>query len=325
MAIPWSSPTYSRYRANRGEPPQTSNGGRQVQIEKLDRASRLLLGALIEAHDVLQQLQAESESGDQGAVNASVEANIERVRQFAQVIREPKNELTNTTSDNQVASTPKKQKDIVPANNDIDTKASDKNNGCEVAPTFTPVPTFVRNTLPDLVQNVQVSDSYVPNKFDLNAPLPDLLMGSNLSPKAITPRKKFSPKKYAPRKKKVFKLTTLEEMQMTKTSQDNLNPISWKDAGSKLSDVAKSWDFARRPSLPNVRNNVDVHPRDHHLARRHSLARWMRGELSHDDRLSSVDENESSKKTDILLSSVFRVVQAVGLFLIIRKVENMFQ
>merc|ERR1712106_929562 len=204
---------------------------------------------------------------------------------------------------------PPPKKNIVPVENkDTDTKASDINNGCEVAPPCTPVPTFVRNSLPDLLQDVQVAESYVPdNKFDLNAPLPDLLMGSTQSPKAITPRKKFSPKKYAPRKKRVFKLTTLEEMQTTKSGQDNLSPISWREAGNKLSDVAKSWDSARRPSLPNVRNNVDMHPRDHHLARQHPLAQWMRGTLSHDDRFLSDDENESAKKTDILLSSVFRV------------------
>merc|ERR1719483_66474 len=146
-------------------------------------------------------------------------------------------------------------------------------------------------------------------------------MGSTLSPKAITPRKKFSPKKYAPRKKKVFRLTTLEEMQSPKNCQDTLSPLSWRDAGTKLSDVAKSWDSARRQSLPNVRNNVDMHPRDHHLARRNSLGRWMRGELSQDDRLTSCEENESAKNSDMLLRNVFRVVQAVGLFLIIRKVD----
>jgi len=329
MAIPWSSPTYSRYRANRGDPPQTANSARQVQVQKLDRASRLLLGALLEAHDVLQSLQTDvsADNEDHGAVNSSVEANIERVKKFALEISEPKIELTK---DNQEAATssPSKKKDIVPVEqNDIESKASDKNEKCDATHSSNPVPTIVSNSLPDLVQNIQVSDTYVPTKDDLNAPLPDLLMtGSSMSPKAITPRKKFSPKKYSPRKKKVFKLTTLEELQRTKSSEEKHLPrLSWRDAGIKLNDVAKSWDSARRQSLPNVRNNVDMHPRDHHLVQQRTLVQWMRGDLSRDDRLLGDDENESSKKTDILISGVFRVVQAVGLFLIIRKVENMFQ
>merc|ERR1739842_77516 len=116
----------------------------------------------------------------------------------------------------------------------------------------------------------------------------DLLMtGSTMSPKAITPRKKFSPKKYSPRKKKVFKLTTLEELERAKTNEENPSlRLSWRDAGTKLNDVAKSWDSARRQSLPNVRNNVDMHPRDHHLVQQHTLVQWMRGDLSRDDRLS---------------------------------------
>ena len=298
-------------------------------MQKLDRASRLLLGALLEAHDVLQSLQTEvsADNEDQGAVNSSVEANIERVKKFALEISEPKIELTK---DNQGActSSTSKKKDIVPVEqNDIQNKASDNNDMCDVTESSNPVPTIVSNSLPDLVQNVQVSDSYVPTKDDLNAPLPDLLLtGSTMSPKAVTPRKKFSPKKYLPRKKKVFKLTTLEELQRTKTSEEKQSPrLSWRDAGIKLGEVANSWDSARRQSLPNVRNNVDMHPRDQHLVQQHTLVQWMRGDLARDDRSLAEDENEASKKTDILLSGVFRVVQAVGLFLIIRKVENMFQ
>ena len=111
----------------------------QVQIQKLDRASRLLLGALIEAHDILQQLQAECENPEENVVDTSVRENIERVRHFTQVISVPKNELTST-ADNQA--TPIQDNDIVPdENKDIDNKASDTQEDAIVAPT----PVFVKD------------------------------------------------------------------------------------------------------------------------------------------------------------------------------------
>jgi len=253
-------------------------------------------------------------------VNSSVEANIERVKKFAQEISNRKIELKN---DNHVAdiSPASKKKDTVPVeNNDMECKASDKKDVSDV----TPVPKFVKSMMPDLVQNVQVSDVYVPNKNDLNDTLPDLLLTKPTT--AITPRKKSSPKKYSPRKKKVFKLTTLEEMQTTKTNNEKKSsPLSWREAGAKLSDLAKFLDSPRRPSLPNVRNNTVVNPRNYSTALQRSLAPWMRAEVLDEDGLSSDDEDGSMKKTDILISSVVRAVQAVGLFLIFRKVENMFQ
>ena len=87
----------------------------------------------------------------------------------------------------------------------------------------------------------------------------------------------------------------------------------------KLSDVAKSWDSNFRTSLP-VRNNTNINPRDHH-----SLHRWMEGELTRNERSENTGDDRSAKSPDALLSSIFTVVKAVGLFLIIRKVENMFQ
>ena len=50
-----------------------------MQVQKLNRASRLLLGALVEAYDVLQQLQAECGDGS-GHVDPGVQVNLERVR-----------------------------------------------------------------------------------------------------------------------------------------------------------------------------------------------------------------------------------------------------
>ena len=53
----------------------------QVPIDQLNRASRLLLGALLEAHDMLEQMH--SAHGSVPQVEQSVKENIERVRRLS--------------------------------------------------------------------------------------------------------------------------------------------------------------------------------------------------------------------------------------------------
>ena len=60
----------------------------QVQREKLDRASRLLLGAMIEAYDVLSQLQTEM------GCEVEENENIPVLRQFVEDINTHSNTIS---------------------------------------------------------------------------------------------------------------------------------------------------------------------------------------------------------------------------------------
>merc|ERR1712130_224658 len=166
---------------------------KQVQVQQLDFASRLLLGALLEAHELLQSLQAEVVRDNKNIpVDNPVENNIEKVKKLTMNILEPTIDVTKA---DQTTAKPSGIEDIV-QDDKIQMKARDKKEADYVT---------TMQSMPDLVQNIDIS---VSTKQNISTPLPDLLLtGSNVD---LIPSNNFSPKKYSTSKKKMFKLTTLE-------------------------------------------------------------------------------------------------------------------
>ena len=246
----------------------------QVQVEKLNRASRLLLGALIEAHDVLEALNLET--GNVAAASASVSENIERVRMFSlkTVEQKTENELE----------LPKE----VPANQ----------NESPAAPEVIPEPRAANCEIEQAILPDVVPISAVLSKNDLSN-MPDLISSTD------TPRKK-TPKKLASKRKKSFRLTeALTSGEREGAGRRRRTSLTWTEAGAKLREISTATPTRRRslPAPPTRRYSTNVS-------------------------LDQVDFPPEPEEEDPLLSTVdtvLRIVQVVGVWYILRKVENMFQ
>ena len=306
----------------------------QVQVQKLNRASRLLLGALIEAYDVLQQLQAEYQH-DGREPDAGVVVNLKKLNSLVtgnsvtqnQPSEEPRNnnELTIASADNQII-VPKDDQNTKDSEEKDSTEQHDKDEKVGVV-------TQVSPSLPDIVMNpaaivrTPVSRGHVSN-------MPDIIMDTLHATKKTSPRK-------TPRK--VFRLNTLREMhqRQSKTTKDTTTPtvapLTWSEAGAKLRNVASTWETLergpRRPSLPAL-GALDPH---HSNQRRRlsslgpTFSRNPEEDMSDDlnDGPQGVFEELRGIKTDFntehMINNVLKAVQVFGLFLIIRKFENMLK
>ena len=262
----------------------------------MNRASRLLLGALLEAHDILEQLHANT--GSSSPVEQQTKENIERVRRLSQ-----------STSDTTVEPTAEEKREEKPATKVDTTEQISRNetSNIELPPRSTesdgrrswsaakasdpPSPPSPPSTssppMPDLVTELTT-----PTKtHDLKPHLPDLVQ-----PALPTPRKRSPPRRLVPAKsrRKVFRLSTLQELAGPRTCPPS--PLSWRDAGSKLAEVAGSWK-ATRGSPPPPRRPTS----------------------------QGVEEQEGEKMTKTLVSNVVKIVSCVSLYLIVRKVESLLQ
>ena len=279
MAIPWSAPTYSSQRHQRGDHRDTT----QVQREKLDRASRLLLGAMIEAYDVLSQLQ--------GEMGCEVEqnTNIPVLRQFVEDINTHSQTITYL-SQSGVKTEPVVTRDKpVLANTDITVEAhtdgdsqGDSHGDCQSDGVTSEPQQCVGDltSLPDIVPNIT---------SDITS-LPDLIPHSNINSFNKTPKISWRPKRNRPK----FKISKSVEVDKVRRSERRPK-MSWREAGVKLCDLADNL------------TSTGFHPEDG---------------TSRQDR-HSVDQQKSD--TDHLINNVFKCVQAVGLLLIMKKIDNMLK
>ena len=273
MAIPWSTPSYSSQRHQRGEHRDTA----QVQREKLDRASRLLLGAMIEAYDVLSQLQAEL------GCEVQQNENIPALRQFVQDINTHSQTISYLSQSpvNNTVPVVTSDKPVL-AHTDITVQAAEKDQGesqgdCQGDGVISEPQQCVGDlsSLPDIVASIRSETTSLPA-------LPDLIQHSNFNCK--TPKISWRPKRSRPK----FRIIKPVEVEKVRRSQSRPN-ISWKEAGTKLSELA-----------------------DHYSST----------ELSPEDRAS---RHVRQSDTDHLISNVFKCVQAVGLLLIMKKIDQMLK
>ena len=308
MAIPWSAPSYSSQRHEAGG----QRDVRQVQREKLNRASRLLLGAMIEAYDVLSQLQAE--------VGCDVQdnRNIASLREFVNIQhgqsqnQEPAENITphqpeksessegnielsvtcQTPADCQLKASP------VAAAESPDTEEDREhidNTG------DTPCPEL---SLPDIVPVVS-------NQLQT----PDIILTSKKTPKISCRGRKTRPK---------FRLTNLNELHRTKKSSTP-SQMTWKDVGSKLGEVSKKWQkpcghAGRRRSVADVpRNNQD---QDSPPCSSSDQPDWSLFPVHPPPPPPPPSDDLSS---GLLINNVLKVVQVFGLYLIVKKFENLLK
>ena len=275
MAIPWSAPSYSTQRHQRGEQRDTT----QVQKEKLDRASRLLLGAMIEAYDVLSQLQAEM------GCEVEQNGNIPALRQFVEDINthsQTISYLSQTTGVNTVTVTAEKpvvaHTDItVEDHKDQGDSQGDSDGDCQGDGVISDPQPCVGDlsSLPDIVPSLASMTSET-------SPLPDLLQHSNFTYK--TPKISWRPKRSRPK----FRISRPLEAEKVRRSQTRPS-ITWKEAGAKLSELADNYSWPEQS--PVDRSSRHVRQSD----------------------------------TDHLINNVFKCVQAVGLLLIMKKIDKMLK
>ena len=325
-------------------------------MEKLNRASRLLLGALVEAYDVLQQLQAEC--GDTMQDQAS-QASLARVRQFVNTTQPPvtpqpqqqslhqqqqqsqqqqseqeHNELsavataatsnniiattdsnTATTEDTTMDSTMDDTKEITKDDTKDETPAMDTPDHRSCVVTAKP-PAKVQG-LPDIVTSHAL---LTPPRAKAPPPpsLPDVVADSlhGLG-------RRMSPRKVA--RRRVFRLSTLRELHQQRQPAPSSTPpspdtpptpppLSWAEAGQKLASIATTLDTPppRRRSLPALGRD-DPDGEERRRGRRMSqVVAW------HAD-------TGPKMETDKIINNVLKAVQVFGLFLIIRKFENMLK
>ena len=339
-------------------------------MEKLNRASRLLLGALVEAYDVLQQLQAECGDTVQDQASQASLASLARVRQFVNTTQPPvtpqpqqqslhqqqqqsqqqqseqeHNELsavaTAATSNNIIATTEDEDttmdstmddtkeitKDDTKDTTEDDTKDTTEEDTKDETPAMdtpdhrscvvTAKPPAKVQGLPDIVTSHALLS---PPRAKAPPPpsLPDVVADSlhGLG-------RRMSPRKVA--RRRVFRLSTLRELHQqrqpapssTPPSPDTppTPPLSWAEAGQKLASIATTLDTPppRRRSLPALMGRDDQDGEERRRGRRMSqVVAW------HAD-------TGPKMETDKIINNVLKAVQVFGLFLIIRKFENMLK
>ena len=334
-------------------------------MEKLNRASRLLLGALVEAYDVLQQLQAECGDTVQDQASQASLASLARVRQFVnttqpsvtpqpqqqslhqqqqqsqqQQSEQEHNELsavaTAATSNNIIATTDSNTattEDTTMDSTMDDTKEITKDDTKDTTEEDTKDETPAMDT-PD--HRSCVVTAKPPAKVQ---GLPDIVTSHALltPPRAKAPPppslpdvvadslhglgRRMSPRKVA--RRRVFRLSTLRELHhqrqpapsSTPPSPDTPPtppPLSWAEAGQKLASIATTLDTPRRRSLPALGRD-DPDGEERRRGRRMSqVVAW------HAD-------TGPKMETDKIINNVLKAVQVFGLFLIIRKFENMLK
>ena len=331
-------------------------------MEKLNRASRLLLGALVEAYDVLQQLQAEC--GDTVQDQAS-QASLARVRQFVNTTQPPVTPQPQQQSLQQQQQSQEQQSEqehnelsavatAATSNNIIAT--TDTNTATTEDTTMDTTEDTTKEDIKDTTKDATTDATPAADTPDYRscvahakAPakvqgLPDIVTSHALltPPRAKAPPppslpdvvadslhglgRRMSPRKVA--RRRVFRLSTLRELHhqrqpapSTPPSSDITTPppLSWAEAGQKLASIATTLDTSspsqspRRRSLPALMGRDDPDGEERRRGRRMSqVVAW------HAD-------TGPKMETDKIINNVLKAVQVFGLFLIIRKFENMLK
>ena len=280
-----------------------------MPIDQLNRASRLLLGALLEAHDMLEQMH--TDSGSVPNVEQSVKDNIERVRRLSTEITLSEDARKN------LAEKDKKKEEKAP---EAATAAASTNPISEETPNNElPVPVCLPSTETDCAAKASVSDQttttrmpdvvpelthHTPTKNDLTN-IPDVLHTA-VSRRRVPPRK--SPGTKPTSRRRVFRLNTLQELQASKKAA-RPQPLTWTEAGAKLAEVAGSWRSNNNPAIATAANP------GRHQARDASASR----------RVNTEEENWDGGTAKVFVTGVVKIVSCVSLYLIVRKMESLLK
>ena len=280
-----------------------------MPIDQLNRASRLLLGALLEAHDMLEQMH--TDSGSVPNVEQSVKENIERVRRLSTEITLSEDARKNLAEE---AKDKKKEEKAPEA---AATAASTNPISEETPNNELPVPVCLPSTETDCAAKASVSDQttttrmpdvvpelthHTPTKNDLTN-IPDVLHTA-VSRRRVPPRK--SPGTKPTSRRRVFRLNTLQELQASKKAA-RPQPLTWTEAGAKLAEVAGSWR-SNNPAIATAANP------GRHQARDASASRRVNSE-----------EDWDGGTAKVFVTGVVKIVSCVSLYLIVRKMESLLK
>ena len=280
-----------------------------MPIDQLNRASRLLLGALLEAHDMLEQMH--TDSGSVPDVEQSVKDNIERVRRLSTEITLSEDARKNLAGE---AKDKKKEEKTAPEAAAASTKPISE----ETPNNELPVPVCLPSTEADCAAKASVSDQttttrmpdvvpelthHTPTKNDLTN-IPDVLHTA-VSRRRVPPRK--SPGTKPTSRRRVFRLNTLQELQASKKAA-RPQPLTWTEAGAKLAEVAGSWR-SNNSAIATAANP------GRHQARDASASR----------RLNTEEENWDGGTAKVFVTGVVKIVSCVSLYLIVRKMESLLK
>ena len=269
---------------------------RQVQREKLDRASRLLLGALIEAYDVLSQLQAE--------VGSEVQENrhLQTLREYIQD-DQPRDNIDNRNQEEKSEARTIELTCDSPAERELKAgSVAAEESGEEETDHQTDGQKEV--SLPDIVPVITTQQA-----------IPDIIVSSRKTPKISSCRVR----KTKPR----FRLSTLNELQRTKRSWTGSQNMSWKEVGSRLNHVSQKWQKSPTQARRRRRSNSDVTRNDQEPDTRPCLQNdqtdWSPPPPA------PVPASPAPSHQDSLFNNVLKVVQVFGLYLIVKKFENILK
>ena len=296
MAIPWSTPKNS----SRGE----NRDSKQVQREKLDRASRLLLGAMIEAYDVLSQLQAEM------GCDVEENENIPVLRQFVEDINTHSQTISYLSQ--QTPKLEEKCEEESQSNTELTEspgpveEREEKPEGGDEEDSKCP-----EVSLPDIVP---VLTSSLPPLPPLPA-LPDLIPSSKKTPKISCRARK------AERRPRGFRLTTLSDPELHRTKKYwSSAQLTWREVGTKLSELSRYGEKPARPTQRRRSNVTEVVRNNHNPSLNSDQPDCTPTPPPLPDQLHQTDLNSG-----LMINNVLKVVQVFGLFLIVKKFENLLK
>ena len=272
---------------------------------------------------MLQQLQAEAGDNVDSADSESVQASVQRVRSFVDKTR-----AGVTTTSTELEPTPQPSEE----NQKIEQQNQESHSVNElVAEPSTELTRDLIITEEESPKNFSGNNVVAVSTQELSAPLPDLIRPqrqvsviNNKLPDIVCDalRATNKHKKKTPRRRS-FRLNTLR----TPKKPDIPEPTSltWTNVGRKLAEISNSLDSpvgARRQSLPpasssNIRNRAEVTPR------RSSCNPRMLSFGPNDDILGG--DGSGGLNTEHIVNNVLKVVQVVGLFLVMKKFENMLK
>lgn len=275
---------------------------------------------------MLQQLQAEcGEAGDSvdNAASESVEASVERVRSFVDKTR-----AGVTTSSTESEPTPQPTVE----NQNIDQQNQESHGVTEL----------VAESSTELTRDLMINEEESPKNFSENnvvavstqeiSALPDLISSqrqvsviNNQLPDIVYDALRASNKhkKKTPRQRS-FRLNTLRTPK--KPDIPAHTSLTWTSVGRKLAEISKSLDSpvgGRRLSLPPPSSSSNIRSRPEASPRRSSCNPRILSFGPNDDILGG--GGAGGVNTEHIVNNVLKVIQVVGLFLVMKKFENMLK
>ena len=275
---------------------------------------------------MLQQLQCEAGDGVDSAASESVEASVERVRRFVDKTRAG---VPTTSTESEPAT----------QSSEDNQKSEEQNQESQSVTEFVAEPSTELTR--DLMITEEVSSkNYSENNVvavsneELSAPIPDLIRpqrqvsgNNNQLPDIVcdTLRATNKHKRKSPRRRS-FRLNTLRTQKKPETPAPLPTSVTWTSVGRKLAEISNSLDTpvgTRRPSLPPPSSSSNIRSRPEATPRRNSCNPRMLFFGTNDDIFGG--EGASGVDTEHIVNNVLKVVQVVGLFLVMKKFENMLK